>query len=190
MPKITVEHQEEFVTFPENTILHLKVDEVEVREVQGNRGTWEKLEIKFKVLGVQASGDGSPVESMESAIGSPIWGSVPFRASDSPENRLRQWAEAILGMELGVGFEFDTDVFEGRQVRGVTSQYTKRNGKQAHQIDSLLPLNGGGVQQAAAQSSQPSSPAPTRNQGFSFNTPPTPVAAAAGDWGSGDAPPF
>lgn len=150
MAKIVVEEQKEFAVLPADSILHLKVDELKVKEVDGQNGKWEKLEFTFKILGIQAVGDGSPVEDYENLISTKIWGSVPFRLTDSPENRLRQWAEAILGIELGVGYELDTDHFERREVRGVTTTYNKRsvNPKtgqpfKAHQIDSLLPKAGG-----------------------------------------------
>ena len=59
MPKIVVEEQKEFALLPPDSLVHLKVDELEVRDVNGARGPWQKLEFKFKVLGVQAIGDGS-----------------------------------------------------------------------------------------------------------------------------------
>lgn len=149
MPKIVVEEQKEFTLLPKDSILHLKVDELTVREVDGRHGKWHKLEFKFKILGIQAAGDGSPVEQFEDVIAGPIWGSVPFKLTDSPENKLRQWAEAILGIELGIGFELDTDIFLGRECRGITSQYEKKakdsqgNPLRSHQVDSLLPKAGG-----------------------------------------------
>ena len=145
MAKIIVEEQKDFTLLPVDSILNLKVDEVEIREVPGRNGTWEKVEIKFKVLGIQAVGDGSPVEGYEDVIAGPIWGSVPFRLTDSPENKLRQWAEAILGMDLGLGYELDTDHFLSRECRGITSQYDKKSKDpktglpfKSHQIDALL----------------------------------------------------
>lgn len=146
MAKIVVEEQKDFALLPVDSILHLKVDELEVKEVDGRNGKWEKLEITFKVLGIQAIGDGTPIADYEEQIiGSKIWGSVPFRLTDSAENKLRIWSEAILGVEMGVGFELDTDLFVGREVRGLTSQYEKRdrdakgNPIKRHQINSLLP---------------------------------------------------
>lgn len=148
MARITVEEQKEFTLLPPDSILHLKVDELTVREVDGRHGKWEKLEFKFKILGIQVVGGGGNPDDYEDVIAGPIWGSVPFRLTDSPENKLRQWAEAILGLELGVGYELDTDLFLGRECRGLTSQYEKRskdaqgNPFKGHQIDSLLPKAG------------------------------------------------
>lgn len=152
MARITVEEQKDFSVLPADSIVHLKVDELEVREVDGRFGPWQKLEFKFKILGIQSVGDGGNPSEYDDLIAGPIWGSVPFKLTDSQENQLRLWAEAILGIELGVGFELDTDNFLNREVRGVTSQYTrKKTGNPAHQIESLLPK----ANSPAAQSNNP-----------------------------------
>lgn len=146
MPKITVQEHKDLTLLPPDSIVHLKIDELTTREMDGRNGKWEKLEFKFKILGVQAVGDGSSPEDYADVIGSPIWGSVRYVLTESPENRLRQWAEAILGIEMGVGFELDTDLLLNRECRGLTIQYAKRTTNPAtgqpfmgHQIDSLLP---------------------------------------------------
>lgn len=189
MAKITVQEQKDLTVLPIDSIVHLKVDELKIREVDGRHGKWEKLEFKFKILGIQATGDGSPVDQYEDAIASPIWGSVPYRLTDSAENKLRQWAEAILGIEMGVGFELDTDLLLGRECRGITSQYDKRakdaqgNPIKAHQVDSLLPR--GNLPQAASHSpSQPSVQDPWAPQ--PQQQPPQPALPQQG-W---DDPPF
>jgi hypothetical protein len=190
MAKIKMEEQDEILTFPVDSILELKIEEANVETVQGRNGPWEKVAFKFKVLGIQAIGDGSPVAAYENWITQNIYGSVPFRLTDSPENKLRIWAEAIFRQELGVGFELDTDMFVGRQVRGLTSQYESKsrdasgNPVKRHQIETLLPY-GASTQPPAA------TPAPTQQA-------PAPAAAGApaqdpwgaNNWGSGDEPPF
>lgn len=172
MPKITVEEQKDFSVLPPDSILHLKVDELEVRDVDGKFGPWQKLEFTFKILGIQVIGDGSPVEEYEDLIASKIWGSVPFKITESDENQLRQWAEAILGIEMGLGFELDTDDLLGRECRGVTGQYTRKKvNKQAHQIESLLP-----------KANQPGAARPQQAQAQNpWGTPaqPSPAASAA-----------
>lgn len=193
MAKITVEHQDEILTFPPDTILELKIEECNTREVQGQRDSWTKLEFKFKILGIQAIGDGGPVDAYEGWVTRDIYGSVPFRLTDNPENRLRIWAEAIFQQELGVGFELDTDMFQGRRVRGLTSQYNAKgrdsqgNPFKRHQIETLLPFGGGA--QAAPAVSAPAVP---------VSAPAGPGSAPAADpwgapasWGnSSDEPPF
>ena len=167
MPKITLEEQPEFAVLPDDSIIFMKIEDLGVRDVDGQHGPWQKLEFTFKILGIQSIGDGGNPEDYESLITSKIWGSVPFKLTDSPENKLRLWAEAILGMELGVGFELDTDMFVGREVRGVTSTYEKkksgidpRTGKyfRAHQVNSLL-VKGGGHQAQYAPAATPAAPA-------------------------------
>jgi len=144
MAKITVEEQPEYATLPVDSIIHVKVDECTVKTVNGQNGDWEKLEFKFKVLGIQSVSDQGPIADYENLIGGPIWGSVPFKLTNHPENRLRLWAEAILGMELGVGYEMDTDAFLRRECRAVTGQYEAKardrygNRVKKHQVESLL----------------------------------------------------
>lgn len=149
MAKTTVEHQEEYPTLPDESIVVLKIEGCEVKEVQGRNGTWDKLEVTFRLQGVQAVGDGGNPDNYSKLIDEKIWGSVPFKLTDSPENRLRGWAEAILQTELPLGFELDTDFFDGRLVRGITNTYEKRSINQrtgkpfvAHQIRDLLPMGG------------------------------------------------
>lgn len=168
MPRITMEEQKEFGVFPVDSILLLKIDSIETREITGrDGGTWEKLNFTFRVIDVQVAGDGTPKEELDDMIGERIYGNVPFRFTSSPENRLRQWVEAIMGMELGVGFELDTDLLVGRTVRGITGQYEKKTKNPAtgknyrgHQIESLLPAKAGTA--APAQAQQGFAPAPVQ----------------------------
>lgn len=155
MAKIVMEEYEEFPVLPQDSIITVKVDDITVKEMQGQRGPWQKAEFKFKILGV-------PSAEYDSLVGQTIWGSVPFRFTESPDNKLRQWVEAIFGMELSAGFELDTDLLIGREVRAVIANYDKkainpRTGTpfKAHQVDALLARGGsqagGGVSQAPAQ---------------------------------------
>ena len=159
MAKIVLEEQPDFAVLPTDSILELLIEEANVRTVEGRNGPWEKVEFKFKIMGIQAVGDGSAPENYDSLITQNIYGSVPFRLTDSAENKLRQWAESILQIELGVGFELDTEMFVRRHCRGITSQYDAKAKDPAtglpfkrHQVDSLLPKAGAsrGVPVAAA----------------------------------------
>jgi hypothetical protein len=173
MAKITAEEHQEFPTLPADSIVFLKVGKSEVKAVAGRNGdSWQKLEFTFKLMGIQTTGDGSPVDNYDSLVTGSIWGSVPFRLTDSPENRLKQWVEAILGLPIEAGFELDTDYLNGREVRGVTGNYNKRVINQStglpyqgHQIESLLvkgtnaaPVTGGWGAQSA-QAADPFQPA-------------------------------
>ena len=146
MARIEMTEQADFTVLPGDSILLLKVDSTEVQTLDGRNGPWQKLNFKFKVLEVQATGDGSPKANYDDMIGQHIYGSVPFKLTTSPENKLRQWSEAIFNMgELSSGFELDTDLFDGRTVRGITSQYQTKKTDAAgnpftrHQVESLLP---------------------------------------------------
>ena len=166
MAKIVLEEQPEFVVLPDDSILFLKIEDVNTREITSTRNdsSWTKLEFKFKILGIQVTGDGSPLDRYDSMIGQEIWGSVPFRLTDSPENKLRIWSEAILDMDLGVGFELDTDYFKGRECRGITSTYEKKSGNpdpktgkmpRRHQIETLLRKGGVSAPQPGGGWAQP-----------------------------------
>jgi hypothetical protein len=200
MGKLTLEHQEEILTFPTDTILDLKVEECIIESIPTrNGGTWEKLRMKFKILGIQALGDGSQdFAAYDNWIAKEIWGSVPYRLTDSPENRLRIWAEAIFKTELGLGFELDTDMFLGRHVRGLTSQYeAKGRGSDGrpfmrHQIETLLPA--ADAQAPGQMPAQPAAPAqqwaqPQQQQTWAA----APAAPVNDPWASpagSDEPPF
>lgn len=189
MAKITMEEAKDLALLPKDSIVNLQVTEAVIKEINGQYGPWEKLQLTFKVLGIQATGDGSPVEDYAAVIDSKIWGSIPFKLNDSAENKLRIWTEAILGMDLGIGFELDTDYFVGRQVRGITNQYEKRNRDaqgnpfKGHQIDSLLPA---GAPVAQAPVAQPAAPA--QGNGFAYGQPVATTTAPA--WAPETEPPF
>lgn len=185
MAKIVMEEYEEFPVLPADSIITVKVDDISVKEMQGQRGTWQKAEFKFKILGV-------PGPEYDNLISQIIYGSVPFRFTESPDNKLRQWVEAIFGMELSAGFELDTDLLLGRECRAVISNYDKRaidprTGRpfKAHQVDALLARGGsaagGGVSQAPAMAG---AGAPAQAAPNPWTAPP----ATSGGWS--EEPPF
>ena len=191
MAKLQVEEQKEWSVFPPDSILHLKVDEIEEREIDGARGPWTKLNFKFKILGVIHVPDAQDGE-YDDTIGEIIFGGVGARLTSAPENKLRLWAEAIMKVDLGVGDSLDTDLFLGREVRGITSQYNKKTNNPAtgqpfkgHQIESLLPYGEALVSSGGNQGSQ----------GGQQQDDPWGARGAdswGGSWGgsSGDEPPF
>lgn len=123
--------------FETDTIIDVEVKEIATRDVPGRDGkpSWSKFEFKFLIKGVPTY-----VEAEYGAlVGTPIWGSVSTRFSTHPDNKLRQWAEALLNMgELPAGFELDTDMLLGRRARAITTQYKKRDGGVGHQVGGLL----------------------------------------------------
>ncbi len=159
MAKIVMEEWEEFPVLPDDSIIHTTIEKIEVRDVPGRDGKsgWQKLEFTFKIDGIQVVGDGSSMEKYESLVGSRIWGSVPARFNTSPENKLKQWVEAILGLAVDAGFELETDLLERRKVRAITSHYDKKTvnpttGRpyRQHQVESLLQFGGASVAAAPA----------------------------------------
>lgn len=208
MPKIVVQEEKEFSVLPENSIVYLKIEKVEQVDVPSRQGgTWEKLEFTFKCLGIQVLGDDGDINDYEDVITSTMYGSVSARLTVSPENRLRQWAEAILGVELGLGYELDTDLFLNRQVRGVTIQYDKKirdrsgNPYKGHKIDSLLPKAGSTPQTQTYQQPQQgwSNGQTGQQQGWSngqqnrqqaANAAANPFAGSGISAGQDDMPPF
>jgi hypothetical protein len=138
MAKIQLEEAPEFDVFPEETVIEVLVKVTEVREFEGKNGPWEKLNFEFEVTRVFDP----TLKHME---GIKIFGGVPFRLTDHEDNQLRQWVEALLGLQdLGIGFELDTDDLDGRRARAVTGTYTKKGTTQVrHTVEHLLPIDDG-----------------------------------------------
>jgi hypothetical protein len=130
----------EFLTLPDDTIVQVSVDQIELREVPGSNGRegWQKLSFKFKILELPTKLE----DEYAALIGSTIWGSVSARFTEHPDNKLRKWAEALLDIgELEPGFELETEMLIGRKARGVVSTYPKKDGGRNHQIAGLLAAN-------------------------------------------------
>jgi hypothetical protein len=140
MAKAVLEEAKEWTVLPEGTIITVKVLSEETETQDGKYGPWVKLNVAFEII------DAPQPWSLESdVIGSKIFGGIPFKFIDDPNNLLKNWSEAILGFELdgNLGFELDTADWVGRKCRAVVRNFTKRNGKVGHGIDALLPLGGG-----------------------------------------------
>lgn len=181
MVNLTVEEQVEYSTLPNDSIILVKILEVnDILIGQGTDREWTKLDFKFKILEIQHVGDGSPIQQYDDLVGQEIFGGVSARLTTHPENKLRQWAEAIFGMELGVGFQLNTDQFLQRQVRAITGTYQKRGTTfWRHTVESLLANN----QQFAAPQQQgfvtpPQQPVQQAPQQAGWNTPGQPQQPA------------
>lgn len=140
MATIKMEEAKDWTVLPEGTIITVKVLDEQTEELDGKYGKWTKLNVTFEIIDAP-----EPYKSSPDVIGSKIWGGIPFRFEDDPENPLKNWAEAILGFDLAgnVGFELDTSDWVGRKCRAVVRTFTKRNGKEGHGVDALLPLGSG-----------------------------------------------
>lgn len=169
MTKTTLQHQEDRLTFPADSLLDLRILEARVDELPSrNGGTWEKLNVKFQIQQVLAIGSQGPdaVQYYQNWVGEAIYGSVRFFLSDKDDNELRLWLEAIFqipaGQGLPLGFEFDTNMLPGRMCRGITGTYKSKNTDaqgvpfDRHQVKSLLRPDGAAVAAPQAQYQQPS----------------------------------
>lgn len=140
MAKIVLQEVKDYAVLPEDTIISVIVDDCQPREVPARNGRegWTKCEFKFRIDDIPSAllNDGD----YRDLLGERIFGSVSFSFTEHPDNKLRQWSEALLNMgDLGVGFELDTDMLIGRSARAVVSHYKKRDGTLAHQVGALLP---------------------------------------------------
>lgn len=164
MAKIAMEEAKDWTVLPEGTIITVKVLDEQTEELDGKYGKWTKLNLTFEIIDAP-----EPYKNAPDVVGSKIWGGVPFRFEDDPENPLKNWAEAILGFDLSgnLGFELDTADFIGRKCRAVIRTFTKKNGKEGHGIDALLPLGSGQTaapQDSAAQLAEASKQPPQQQQ--------------------------
>lgn len=186
MGKYVLEEAKELSVFPVDSVIQATCTEINEKIVPGKDGKegWAKLEFTFVVDGVPSALQ----DSCGSLVGTKIWGSVPARFTTHPDNKLRQWAVGLLGMELSEGFELDTDVLINRRARVVTGQYVKSNGSARHQVEGVLPLvpaaTPAPVQQPAVQAQRPGDVASEAVAGYAQAA--QPVLAAGWD----DAPPF
>lgn len=147
MAKYVLEEVPEFSLLPVDAIIQvtcLEIKEISVPGKDGKEG-WMKLDFTFMIDGVPDSLNAPDL------VGNKIWGSVGARFTTHPDNKLRQWAIALLGMELNEGFELDTDILLNRKARAVIGQYKKSSGSMQHNVAGLLPL---------VQAASPVAPAP------------------------------
>ena len=132
--KIVAEQGQEFVVLPKDTVITVRVNNTKVETVPGrdNNDSWDKLDFEFTIVGVAN-------DQFKDAEGQKIWGGVPFKLTVHPDNRLKQWTEALLGIEITEGFELDTDLLEGRTARAIVDQYPRKTGGFNHKVVALLP---------------------------------------------------
>lgn len=153
MAVLTVVEQE-FGVLPDDTIIGVTVDTVTVKDVErrDGSGSFQKLDFKFKIDSVP-----SALESeFGFMVGNPIWGNTGANLTSHPDNKLRQWAEALLNIgELPTGFELDTDNLEGLSARAIIGSYDKKAGGKQHQVAHLLSSDTSYVAPAAPALDEP-----------------------------------
>jgi hypothetical protein len=138
--KLTMTAAEEFLALPEDSLIQVSVHSVDVREVPGRDGKdgWTSLSFRFTIIDMPTALE----PKYGSLIGGTIFGSVSAKLTTHPDNKLRKWTEALLGLgELDEGFELETEMFIGRKARAQVGNYTKTGSTQVqHKVIGLLPL--------------------------------------------------
>lgn len=98
-------------------VVGVKLVEKPYTDDDGNKV--KKIEFKFALIDEDGPHDGDN-----------LWGETPPRFNTHPECKLRNWASAILGSDLPVGYRLDTDVLVGNVVRVVIGkkEYNDKDG--------------------------------------------------------------
>jgi hypothetical protein len=119
--KRVVEHVKPKEPIPEDTILAATI--VAIREIKKDfkDGTGEQPRIEFKFK-ITAPGVWE---------GQTITGDLPDNLNDGEFNRFRQWCELLLGFEIPLGYELDTDDLINKACRIVVGarNYINKNGE-------------------------------------------------------------
>lgn len=135
MAKITLQNSEpkkEFALMAEDSLHEVSVTGIKqkVLPAKGDRPEKTMLDFEFTIK--------TPGEWENKRI----WGSVALWFSMSPNCRLRNWVQSILGAELEPGYELDTDDLIGRNAR-ITVQYRHGagayEGRTFQQVGDVLP---------------------------------------------------
>lgn len=135
MAKITLQTNEpkkDFPLLPEDSLHEVQVTGIKqkVLPAKGDRPEKTMLDFEFTIK--------TPGEWEDKRI----WGSVALWFSMSPQCRLRNWVQSILGTELEPGYELDTDDLIGRNAR-ITVQYRHGTGayegRTFQQVGDVLP---------------------------------------------------
>ena len=99
MPKSTMREESEY-KLPEDVPLPVVLEEVSVRTIRytrdGKEKSFEKWEWDFAI----AEGEYAGLHA---------YGETEDRLTSHPDNKVRQWAEVLRGVEFGIGEDLDTD---------------------------------------------------------------------------------
>lgn len=135
-------------------------DEVLIAEVTGVKATVKP----FK------DDQGNDIERMEFAFvvadetsqfhNTRVWGDTSRTFSNNPNCKLWCWSQAILGQELGVGDQLDTDDLVGEMCRIVVKQRVQKGkdgaeDKIRNYVSDVLPLRGTRVAPALSLDEEP-----------------------------------
>jgi hypothetical protein len=131
MGKYTVEEYKEIPPIPADTIFPAKVTKVEELERQINGEPVKKIRFRVKV-----SAPGTEWDNYHYS------GEVFARLTEHPDNEFRIWVESLLGHELPVGYDLDTDKLVDLNCRvNIGYRTYTKDGKErfANFIDTILP---------------------------------------------------
>lgn len=117
MPRYKVEEHEDPDPIPEDTIFAAKI--VSVEEITDYD---KKQKVAFKV---RLNAPDTPWDGFH------YTGKAQLPLTNGANNRLRQWAETLLGAkdELPAGFELDTEIFVNQDCRVVIGLFEKDDDK-------------------------------------------------------------
>lgn len=125
------------------TIVNIKLEEKKYTDKE----TGEKVK---KVVFVAELEDPA-----ETHTGRKIYGETGVKLNTHPNNKLRNWAGAILGAELPAGYRLDTDDLIGKQCRVVVGYRTwdKDNGEKGETnfISDIMPSSETAARMAEAE---------------------------------------
>jgi hypothetical protein len=145
--KLTLEEGQEFPILPDDAIVPARIVEIESRDPNEFR-SWPDMQWKFTVLDV-------PSQEFSSLIGSHLWGQTTQRFTLHPDNKLRQWLEAALGVDLTEpGVEVETDAAVNREVRVLIGSYDGKKGKR-NKVVGVLPKAPGASYPGVAAANDP-----------------------------------
>lgn len=135
---------------PDSTAFEATVLSVEQKDSRwlvnpDNESEGYKQELNFKVQLIDPNNDAYDKRW--------LWGSCTAWLSDSPQNKLRQWAIAILDLDLlPEGYILETDDFVGKQCRVIVEQWTSKDGeKTGNAIKDFRPTKGNRAEAPAAE---------------------------------------
>lgn len=128
-------------TIPDETFLNARLSEISLREFSFNdRKTGEAKTGRVFEWWFEVSEEGKYKERK-------VKGQTDAIISNHPRNKLRAWAETLLGRDLGVGQPLNTDELVGLPVKIYVKHEADRKdpSKTYERVDDLIPVTGGAL---------------------------------------------
>lgn len=132
------------LTVPEDTIIRCQLVEIKPKMINWNdKQTGEAKSRQMLEFWWQ-------VKAPERFSARKLKGECDAKLTNHPDNRFRQWAEALLDRQIPVGMGIDTD-----DIVGLTADVTVRHEKSKdgqrifERVDMVMPASGGGIDQSS-----------------------------------------